>query len=268
MLSDHAIHEFRETVWGFYRDQGRHDLPWRQTDDPYHILVSEVMLQQTQVSRVRTKYEEFLFAFPTIESLAEAPLGEVLRAWSGLGYNRRAQYLQQAAQYMTEFYTGSFPAGQKELEALPGVGRNTAGAILAYAYNRPVVFIETNIRTVYIHHFFNDKEAISDAELLPLVEATLDNESPREWYWALMDYGAWLKQAVGNLNARSKHYAKQSKFTGSTRQIRGQVLKVLSDAALTKSQLRKHIPDKRLSGVLSDLLGEGLIQRRGNKLSL
>jgi A/G-specific adenine glycosylase len=268
MLSDHAIHEFRETVWDFYHDKGRHDLPWRQTDDPYHILVSEVMLQQTQVGRVRAKYEEFLLAFPTIESLAKAPLGKVLRTWSGLGYNRRAQYLQQAAQYVREFYAGSFPDGQKELEALPGVGRNTAGAILAYAYNRPVVFIETNIRTVYIHHFFNDKEAISDAELLPLVEATLDAGSPREWYWALMDYGAWLKQAVGNVNVQSKHYAKQSKFAGSKRQIRGQVLKTLSDAALTKSQLRKRIPDERLSAVLSDLLGEGLIRRQGNRLSL
>lgn len=256
--------EFIETVWDYYHDNSR-DLPWRQagpdsTFDAYKILVSEVMLQQTQVARVIAKYQEFLASFPTVSDLAQAPLADVLRAWQGLGYNRRAKFLWQAAQMVTAQFDGVFPKDQKDLVSLPGVGVNTAGAICAYAFNQPVVFIETNIRTVYIHHFFADRDDVHDKELIPLVVDTVDQHNPREWYWALMDYGSHLKASVGNISRSSKHYAKQSKFEGSKRQIRGQVLRLLAEGEQARKKLLVEVVDPRLPVVLEDLQQEGLIQ--------
>jgi A/G-specific adenine glycosylase len=265
-----TVVEFVETVWGYYSAHGRHDLPWRipeanGTFDPYKILVSECMLQQTQVSRAIPKYGAFLRRFPTVSSLAESELGEVLRAWQGLGYNRRAKYLWQAAQCIEQ--AGSFPSSPEALTKLPGVGVNTAGAILAYAWNQPAVFIETNIRTVYIHHFTGDADVVSDDFIRDCLERTLDRERPREFYWALMDYGSYLKTRVQNLH-RSKQYTKQSKFEGSKRQIRGQVLRELSNAPLAARHLVHRIDDERLSGVLDELVREGLIKKKGEQYSL
>lgn len=268
MIDESRVTDFQQTVWDYYHDHGRHDLPWRQTVDPYAILVSEIMLQQTQVSRVISKYQQFLGQFPAVERLAAAPMADVLRVWSGLGYNRRAKFLHQAAQSVIASFGGQFPDSLAELVKLPGVGPNTAGAILAYAHNQPVVFVETNIRTVYLHHFFSDKTDIPDVEIRQLLEATIDQEQPREWYWALMDYGAHLKQTIGNQNHRSRSYAKQSKFEGSRRQIRGQVLRLLGEQSQTKTILAKHITDPRLDEVVAALLNEGLIHRRGKQLSL
>ncbi|HET9174252.1 MAG TPA: hypothetical protein VFN56_03145, partial [Candidatus Saccharimonadales bacterium] len=150
-LDQGAITEFRAVVWRHYEAHGRHDLPWRQPNaagrfDPYAITVSECMLQQTQVSRVLGKYQEFLAQFPTVAALANADLGAVLRVWSGLGYNRRAKFLWQTAQLVLSSSSQQFPRSLPELVALPGIGANTAGAILAYAFNEPAVFVETNIR--------------------------------------------------------------------------------------------------------------------------
>ncbi len=255
--------EFSEIVWDFYAKHGR-ELPWRTpeadgTFDPYKILVSELMLQQTQVSRVVTKYHEFLQAFPTITDLANASLGDVLRQWSGLGYNRRAKFLWQAAGKIAQDFSGVFPRTQKELTSLPGVGVNTAGAICAYAFNQPVAFVETNIRTVYIHHFFVDRTDVHDNELTPVIEQTVDTENPREWYWALMDYGSHLKATLGNISRNSKHHTKQSKFEGSKRQVRGAVIRALRDSAKTMAELKAVVADDRLTEVLSDLAQEGLI---------
>ncbi len=266
-----------EVVTSFYRDYGR-DLPWRTSEpdgsfDPYKILVSEIMLQQTQVTRVATKYQEFLSVFPTVQTLAKASLGDVLRQWQGLGYNRRAKFLWQAAQMVADEYGGKFPEDQKELTKLPGVGINTAGAICAYAYNQPVVFVETNVRTVYIHHFFNDRDDVHDKELLPLIQQSLQviadrEEQPREFYWALMDYGTHLKSTVGNVSRSSKHYTRQSTFQGSRRQVRGQVLRLLAGQSLSQEKLAEQIADERLADVLGDLVNEGLITRRGSLFSL
>lgn len=153
------------------------------------------------------------------------------------------------------------------LTNLPGVGVNTAGAIVVYAYNQPVVFIETNVRTVYIHHFFAD-ESVTDTDLTPVIEASLETNtrSPREFYWALMDYGTHLKQTVGNVSRRSKHYTKQSTFNGSLRQVRGQVLKQLALGSKTKPQLS--VTDDRLPQVLTQLQAEGLITKRGARYHL
>lgn len=243
-------------------------MPWREQPTPYFVLVSEIMLQQTQVQRVLPKFNEFIAHFPTIQLLAAAPLGDVLRVWSGLGYNRRAKFLHQASVKVVQDLGGILPSTIPELVALPGVGKNTAGAILAYAYNEPVVFIETNIRTVFFHHFFADSDKIDDKELTTLIEQTLDLEHPREWYWALMDYGTYLKQTENNIS-RSRHYTRQSKFEGSRRQVRGAVLRALTQHdSMPESQLRQVITDKRLPEVVEELLNEGMIQRKNKRLYL
>ncbi len=254
------------TVWDYYDVHGRHDLPWRiptadGSFDPYKIMVSEIMLQQTQVGRVIPKYEQFLQQFPSVTTLAAAPLASVLQAWSGLGYNRRAKFLWQAAQQVQSQRDGVFPQAADELVVLPGIGKNTAGAIATYAYNTAEVFIETNIRTVFIHHFFADHADVSDADLLPYITQALQQSgrSPREWYWALMDYGTYLKQSVGSVSRKSKTYAKQSTFEGSKRQVRGQVLRALADGPQSVGELTERIPDDRLQTVLTDLIRENML---------
>lgn len=273
MLDDQQKQQFQETVWEYYRAHGRHKLPWRIAEpdgcfDPYKIMVSEFMLQQTQVARAIPKYLTFLQQFPTVDAVAAAPLGQVLRAWSGLGYNRRAKFLQQAAQQLAGVHQGAFPRSPEELTLLPGIGRNTAGAIAAYAFNEPVVFIETNIRTVYLHHFFAKQEAVADKALLMLIAQTLEVEGPREWYWALMDYGSYLKRTAGNPNRLSKSYTRQSAFQGSKRQLRGQVIRVLGKASRTAAQLQKELVDERLALVLVELQREGLIRLQNGRYRL
>lgn len=280
MPSATQIADFQETIWRHYDKYGRHDLPWRQPSrgqaadgkvrfDPYAIMVSELMLQQTQVGRVGPKFEAFMSRFPTAEALAAAPLGDVLDAWSGLGYNRRAKFLWQAAQTVVRDFGGKLPASQAELTQLPGIGTNTAGAILAYAFNRPAVFVETNIRSVFIHHFFADHEQVADTDIAALLRATLPAEQTyREWYWALMDYGAHLKQTQGNHARRSAAYAKQSKFEGSRRQIRGAVVRLLRAGPQTLAELRHSIDDERLPSVLNDLLAEGMIELQSKHYQL
>jgi len=265
-MTDFDLSTFRSKVLDYYEAYGRHDMPWRIPEpddsfDPYKIMVSELMLQQTQVARVTPKFLAFIDQFPTVQQLAAASLGEVLTVWSGLGYNRRAKFLHQAAQTVVGDFQGIFPATVEDLIQLPGVGKNTAGAIMAYAFNRPVVFIETNIRTVYIHHFFHDQLDIPDAAITELVQQTIDRENPRLFYWALMDYGAYLKQIVGNLNKLSKSYATQSTFEGSARQIRGKVIKLLAAHPCSATHLQAQISDDRLPLILTELLHEGLITR-------
>lgn len=265
--------QFRRVVKKYYREKGRHHLPWRETTDPYKILVSEVMLQQTQVDRVLPKYNAFITKWGSTRRLAAAPLGDVLKAWQGLGYNRRAKMLHECAKRVVAEYDGTFPESKTELEALPGIGPYTAGAVMAFAYNKPVVMIETNIRTVYLHHFFNDQTDVDDKEIINLVEKTVDAKNSREWYWALMDYGAYLKKQYGNLNSRSKHYTKQSIFKGSDRQIRGAILKVLSEekiAPTRKMLLKKlsHFEDIRIDAQLAKLTEEGMISKIGQRYAL
>ncbi len=251
--------EFQDIVWGYYQQYGRHHLPWRNSPSPYQVLVSEMMLQQTQVERVTPKFQEFMQTFPNIETLAQAPLGDVLNAWQGLGYNRRAKYLHEAAKMI--FQKGHFPADAAELTTLPGVGKNTAGALLAYAFNQPVVYVETNIRTVFLHHYFTDQAAVSDGELLEVVADTLPTKNIREWYSALMDYGTYLKsQGAGNIS-RSKQYKKQSQFSGSVRQLRGAVIRELSKGGQTVDTLSAAVSDDRLGDVILQLEQEGLVVR-------
>lgn len=220
-------------------------------------MVSELMLQQTQVDRVIPKFHAFIAKFPDEKTLANAPLSEVLKQWQGLGYNRRAKFSHEAAKEIIK--RGSFPHDEVGLIALPGVGKNTAGAILAYAYNKPAIFIETNIRAVYIHHFFADRDGVDDRDIQTLLEETVDSEHSREFYWALMDYGNYLKKN-GVKPARSRHYKKQSPLKGSVREVRGQILTILSGGSMTMQLLEaRYENDDRFKTALSSLVQDGLV---------
>lgn len=251
-LDSATVITFQKTIYSYYGQHGR-TMPWRETTDPYRILVSEVMLQQTQVGRVVEKFQRFIAAFPDISSLGRASLHEVLSIWQGLGYNRRALALKAIATQVVEEHGGVFPQSLTDLMRLKGVGRSTAGAIMAFAFNNPVVFIETNIRTVFIHHFFADDGPVRDAQILPFIEATLDRKNPRVWYWALMDYGAMLKKNGLDMNGKSFGYQRQSPFHGSSRQIRGRILKVVvSTPGLTEPEI------VRGTGFSPECVGEGV----------
>jgi A/G-specific adenine glycosylase len=187
------------------------------------------MLQQTQVGRVEVKYPQFIKAFPDFEALDRAPLAKVYGVWQGMGYNRRALALKKTAHIVVNDYKGVLPCTHEELRSLPGIGKATASSIMAFAFNLPAVFVETNIRTVFIHFFFGNREEVADEEIVTLVEQCLYNKNSRMWYWALMDYGTMLKKSGEDKNMRSKHYKKQGKFQGSRRQKRGKILKILHD---------------------------------------
>lgn len=261
--------DFQEMIWEKGRELYR-EMPWRIDTRPYYVLVSEIMLQQTQVDRVIPKFEAFIATFPRIEDLASASLSEVLTLWSGLGYNRRAKFLHEAAKKVVHDFNGLFPETVAELVSLPGVGVNTAGALVVYSFNQPVVFIETNVRTVYFHHFFEDEISVTDATLRDLAQKTMDTEHPREWYWALMDYGSYLKRQGAGRNNKSHHYKKQPALKGSVREVRGAILKCLSsESGLSEATLRvKTFDDERFTAALDGLLGDGLIEKTGERFSL
>ncbi|HPY52832.1 MAG TPA: A/G-specific adenine glycosylase [Treponemataceae bacterium] len=262
-LSLDEIKAFQTSILDHYYEHNR-SMPWRESFDPYEILVSEFMLQQTQVSRVLPKYLEWLEKFPRLENLAQAPLAEVLIAWSGLGYNRRAKFLWETARIIQFEKNGIFPHSAAELEKLPGIGPYTARAILCFSKQSPEVFIETNIRSVYIFYFFKEKSLVKDSELFPLIEKTLYKENPKIWYYALMDYGATLKKKIKNPSRKSAHHTKQAPFKGSFREVRGIILKELTQEAAESLDLRqlqeKHkIEYQLLYDAAEKLCSEGLV---------
>ncbi|MGV9001419.1 MAG: A/G-specific adenine glycosylase [Candidatus Saccharimonadaceae bacterium] len=227
------------------------------------------MLQQTQVDRVVPKFEAFIAAFPNEASLAEATLADVLKLWNGLGYNRRAKFLHEAAKKIILEFDGKFPETQDGLISLPGVGVNTAGAILAYSFDQPVVFIETNVRTVYFHHFFENSTNVSDKELREVVEQTIDMEHPREWYWAIMDYGSYLKRQGAGQNDKSRHYKRQPALKGSMREVRGQIVRELTIQDMELKELRRAVQaDERFAKALESLSSDGLIKETDGRLHL
>lgn len=246
------------------------DMPWRRDTRGYYVLVSEIMLQQTQVDRVLPKFEAFVTRFPDFVALAAAPLADVVVLWSGLGYNRRAKFLHEAAKMIVQQHSGQLPSTYEALVALPGVGKNTAGALLAYVYNQPVLYVETNVRTVYLHHFFANRTDVADASILEKLDAMLWREHPREFYWALMDYGSWLKRSgVRNVSA-SKHYRKQSPLAGSVREVRGRIVKYLTVGSTDFVMLQLHTDpgDGRFDVAYEQLVGEGLIEQLGDSVRL
>lgn len=269
-LTPTRVRRFQRIIYRHCRTHGR-TFPWRSTDNPYHILVSEIMLQQTQTERVVQKYEQFLSSFPNFASLARAPLREILKVWQGLGYNRRAMALKDIAQMVVKNFQGNLPSSPEALMSLPGIGRATACAICAFAFNKPVVFIETNIRRAFIHHFFQDENHVKDTQILPLVEKTLDTSNPRTWYFALMDYGVMLKKRYQNPNRKSAHYQKQPPFEGSNRQIRGMILRALTaESPISQQEIAQRLgmdPD-RVKGNLVQLQREGFIRRRRGRFTI
>ncbi len=262
-----TVRAFQQFVLAFY-DAHQRPLPWRRTRDPYRVVVSEIMLQQTQVARVAEKYPAFIAAFPTFAALAQAPLRDVLQVWRGMGYNRRALALQRLAQAVLTEHKGRLPRTPEHLQRLPGIGKATAASITAFAFNQPTVFIETNIRTVFIHYFFPRRRAVHDTELLPLVEATLDRTNPCRWYNALMDLGTWLKARGFSKNSRSAAHRPQPKFAGSMRELRGKVIAALaSGPAQTAMQLAHRLDNgpARVGAWLDQLCAEGLLRRRATR---
>jgi len=258
-------------VMTYYKRHGRRTLPWRRTRNPYRILVSEIMLQQTQVSRVIPKYKSFIKKFPTVQTLRKASLADVLREWQGLGYNRRAKFLHVCAKAVVEEYAGKFPTTHSKLVALPGIGTYTAGAILAFAHDIPHPIIETNIRSVFLHFCFSGRSHVSDKEILPLIEVSLASQkSARVWYQSLMDYGSYLKTTTKNPSQRSLHHVVQKKFKGSDREIRGAILRALTQKSITPERLAKelHFKKNRTMVQIEKLCKEGLAERKGRLLTL
>lgn len=261
-----AYVQFNALLTDFYQKNKR-PMPWRDEICPYWVVVSELMLQQTQVSRVMQKFPEFINLFPDFATLAHASLEEVFRAWQGLGYNRRAKYLRQIAQEVLDRWDGIVPDDPAVLQTLPGIGKATAGSIVAFTYDIPVVFIETNTRRVFIHHFFQDRSEVSDKEILPIVARALDLDHPREWFYSLMDYGTYLAKKIDNPNRRSNRYSVQSPFRGSDREIRGQILKILlADGPTYRDILVVTIAGdaERVHRIVDQMIGEDLIVQEGS----
>ncbi|BDC35269.1 endonuclease III [Candidatus Dependentiae bacterium Noda2021] len=259
------IKHFQSIIWDYYQKNGRL-FDWRHTDNPYHVVVSEIMLQQTQTARVAIKFPQFITTFPTFHALANASLHEVLLQWQGMGYNRRGMYLHQIAKKIVAEHDGVLPNDPAILETFPGIGKATAASICAFAYNNPTVFIETNIRAVFIYFFFaNSSEKIHDKQIEPLVARSLEKEHARDWYYALMDYGVYLKKNTINPSRKSKHHAVQSKFEGSNRQVRGLILKKLlqsTEPVNTQALMQGINRDQALlQQIIDELCTEKLIKK-------
>lgn len=271
-----TIKTFQKRVYDYYTNHPRKlEMPWREDHNPYCVLLSEMMLQQTQVKRVQEYFGVFIHQWPTIQDLASASLSEVLHYWQGLGYNRRAKFLHNCAKTIVEQFDGKIPDNEQDLQTLPGIGNYTSAAIMAFAFNYPSVVIDTNIRRVIIHHFFKDKSSISEQEVHKKVSAVLDKSSPRVWYWALMDYGAYLSTQIENPNRKAKIYRKQSKFEGSNRQIRGILVRsLLKEPRMSKKKLVQTIQqeqdfeDYRVECQIDKLLSEGMIVCEKGKYSI
>lgn len=266
---------FIATVYAYYHRHAR-SLPWRDLaslpvkERGYRVVVSEYMLQQTQVPRVIPKFLSWIEKWPTLNSFIGASVSDVIIEWNGLGYNRRAMYLHETLHEVERLYKGIVPNDQASLKAFRGIGDNTAAAIIAYTYNLPSVFIETNIRTAYIHAFFrNHEEKVSDAVILQKVQATLDTTQPRQWYYALMDYGTFVKQQYGNHLNMALQHKRQSNFYGSRRQLRGSIVRILTQKqVMTIDELEALINDPRTLNVIDDLCRDGLLSAKDVVLSL
>lgn len=276
-ISDADLGAFRARVW----ERGRalyRDLPWRDTRDPYAVLLSEVMLQQTQVARVRGRWEQWLDVFPTPAALAASPLPPVLELWQGMGYNRRALNLKRCAEELVGRFGGEVPRGHDELVSLPGVGPATAAGVRVFAFSEPDLYLETNVRAVFLHELFEGQDDVSDARIRPLVAASCPRDaSVREWYYALLDYGACLKRTFPNPSRRSKQHVRQSRFEGSHRQKRAYLLRRVLEEPATTEELAADLNDAEgkagrpelgadeVTAILAELEAEGFVVARDGR---
>lgn len=269
-LTREVIRTFQNIIYSYFNQYGR-DFPFRNEINPYNVVISEIMLQQTQTNRVVEKFQQFIQKFPDFQSLANAPLNEVLKVWQGLGYNRRAVALKKIAERVVNEFDGILPADIDILKSFPQIGHNTASSIVAFAFNMPTFFIEVNIRRVYIYYFFPGKSSIKDSAIVLIVRKTLDSSNVRKWYYALTDYGVMLKKTHPELNKRSAHYRKQAKFKGSNREVRGKILKLLiASSSLTEVEIFKElkINSKKLKEILNLLIKEGFIKQEKHRFSI
>jgi|SRR5579875_2009150 len=247
---------FQRQMLNWY-DTHRRDLPWRGETDPYRVLVSEVMLQQTGVPRVLQKYPQFLAAFPTPDALARATTADVLRSWEGLGYNRRALNLKRAAEAIVRDYGGQVPSSVPELERLPGVGRYTARAVACFAFNAQVPVVDTNVRRVLAG--FAGRE-LSERETEELAERLLPPGRAADWNQALMDYGSMVYKARPRRKSRP-----EGPFVTSNRYWRGRIVDVLrGHHGLTLDALidilpQQHRDEGRVRSLVRALHEEGLV---------
>ncbi len=257
--------QFQKHIFDWYKKH-RRDFPWRRTRDPYKILVSEIMLQQTQTSRVKEKYPLFVTTFPTFKTLAHAPLKRVLKTWQGMGYNRRALHIRRISEIVEKEWQGKLPSDPKSLEALPGIGHYTSRAVACFAFSRCEPFLDTNIRRVFIHFFFPRKKKVQDEEILKKITQVQPERNLREWYSALMDYGATQFSKTPNPNKKSVGWRRQTKFEGSKREIRSHIIKELLKTKLTSSQLQVRLQKDKtiLKDILSELEKERLIKKRNS----
>jgi len=279
-LNQEVIKPFQNIIYSYFKQYGR-DFPFRDEISPYNVVISEMMLQQTQTNRVVEKFQQFIQKFPDFQSLASASLNDVLKVWQGLGYNRRAMALKKIAEKVVTEFDGILPADVEILKTFPQIGHNTASSIVAFAFNMPTFFIEVNIRRVYTYFFFPGTSSIEDKVIMPIVRKTLDRSNVRKWYYALMDFGVMLKKTHPELNKRSAHYRKQYKrsahyrkqlkFKGSNREIRGKILKLLiTRSNLTEVEISKEleINSNKLKEIMNLLIKEGFIKQESNQFSI
>jgi A/G-specific adenine glycosylase len=268
-LNDTSYQEFRRLVLDHYNTQG-HTYPWRETFDPYCITVSEFMLQQTQTSRVVPFYTRFILDLPTWEALSKTSLQHVLTLWNGLGYNRRAKALYECAQVVMTSYQGTLPNDVPTLMSLPGIGKYTAAALQAFIWQKKVLMIETNIRSALIAHFFSDRIEVRDFELEEILSNVLERSNPRIWYYALMDYGKFVKSHSPSLHQVSAHYRKQSPFRGSLREVRGALIRELTRGDQLIAHLHKKLPfdSFRIDDAIKSLQEDQLVKKVEDTLTL
>jgi A/G-specific adenine glycosylase len=266
----------------------RRDLPWLNDPRPWAILVSEVMLQQTSTARVVVPWTRFMERFPTADACAQAPLAEVLVAWSGLGFPRRAKALHDAARLIVDEFSGVVPGEVEELRRLPGVGEYTANAVASFAHGRPVAVLDTNVGRVLARAVANDTLAMRAArelaqELLPRSDAARFNQAmldlgaqfcratPRCGECPLASSCAWRREGGSDPAPRSAAVSRpQAPYGGSDRQLRGRVLRELHDGPRSRTYLVKTlgVEGARARSVLAGLVGDGLIARVGRSYCL
>ena len=273
--------QFQRHILSWYR-KNRRDLPFRTSIrwdkgnphypkkldrglTPYHILVSEIMLQQTQIPRVLEKFPEFMETFPDWRTLARADTQKLFTVWQGMGYWRRALYLRECANEVAHSYGGTLPKDPEVLMTLPGIGPYTSHAISCFAYQNPDAFIDTNIRRVFISFFFPNKSEVSDKEILAIAQEAVWVPNPREWHYALMDYGSIVLGNTRTLNKQSRHYSRQSKFEGSFRSYRAEVIRYLTqNKNATLGVLDKHLSPSpyKTKEILAALVKDNIIQKK------
>lgn len=265
-ISKQTVIPLQRKILRFYSLHKR-DLPFRKTTDPYRITVSEIMLQQTQVDRVVPKYLAWIRMWPTWKALSRATTKQILTMWSGLGYNRRALNLWKLAHVVMNEYHGNLPETPEELMKLPGIGPYTSRAILIFAFNKPLITIDTNIRRVILHEL-NLPASTTATRLEEIAYQLLPKRRSRDWHNALMDYS---RLSLPSRIERIPALTKQSSFEGSLRQIRGEIIRQLiqhKHITVQSIMVKTGRSEKDVRAAAQGLVKDGLVRITTTYLSL